>query len=46
MIITEEDTTHANPNKRRHVSSLSKAALAKKILSKIEEENDPFANIP
>ena len=28
--------------KRRHVSSMSKAMLAKKILSKIEDENEVF----
>lgn len=33
------------PNKRRHVSSISKAMLAKKILSKIESENNPSANV-
>ena len=44
----EEDinfiTSNSNPNKRRHVSSISKAMLAKKILNKIETENDPFQN--
>ena len=35
-------TQNTNPIKRRHVSSMSKAMLAKKILSKIETENDPF----
>lgn len=45
LIITDEDATLANPTKRKHVSSISKAALARKILSKIEEENDPFANV-
>ena len=29
-------TSNSNPNKRRHVSSISKAVLAKKILDKIE----------
>ncbi|CDW76670.1 UNKNOWN [Stylonychia lemnae] len=33
------------PQKRRHISSLSKAILAKKILNKIETENDPNANV-
>ena len=45
----EEDinfiTSNSNPNKRRHVSSISKAMLAKKILNKIETENDPFQNV-
>lgn len=44
-MVTDEDATLANPTKRRHVSSISKAALARKILSKIEEENDPFVNV-
>ena len=44
-MITDDDIQCANPNKRRHISSISKAALAKKILSKIEEENDPFATV-
>ena len=39
------DESQSLPTKRRHVSSLSKAMLAKKILSKIEEENDPSANV-
>ena len=33
------------PNKRRHISSVSKAVLARKILSKIEDENDPALNV-
>lgn len=45
----EEDinfiTSSSNPNKRRHVSSISKAMLAKKILNKIETENDPFHTV-
>jgi hypothetical protein len=38
-------TQSSNPNKRRHISSISKAVLAKKILDKIEQENDPLENI-
>lgn len=31
----------AFPNKRRHVSSLTKSVFAKRILNKIEFENNP-----
>jgi hypothetical protein len=37
--------SQGNSYKRKHISSISKAMLAKKILDKIETENDPMQNV-
>lgn len=37
-----EDTSNKNGQiKRKHISSISKSAMAKKILDRIENENNP-----
>lgn len=43
----DEDISSEDPTakKRKHVSSISKAMLAKQILTKIEQENNPTENV-
>lgn len=40
-----KESEEERPHKRKHVSSFSKAVLARKILSKIETENNPMENV-